>query len=138
MRVAAVSDQSNAVILADPRGDRVAVTNLPVETGVSLTHDGGDAGVAILDEFPYGIHVAGLEPGFFDVLGVLVGDYPIEFFAVAERVLDEMLVFADPDVHTFLLNEFGGQGITAEVSAFEERAETCVSGRLWFVVETEN
>jgi len=126
--VAAVSNQSDAVVLADPRWDRVAVTDFPIKTRVSLAHDGSNTWVTVLDKFPYGIHITGLEPRFFDVLGVLVCDYPVEFFAVAESVLDQVLVFADPDVDTFLLDKFCSQGVTTEVGAFEERAETGVAG----------
>lgn len=112
MRVTTVSDQSDAVILADPSRDRVAVTDFPVETRLGLAHDGGDTGVAVLDEFADGVHIAGLEPRFLDVLGVLVRDYPVELFAVAERVLHQVFVLADPDVDAFLFDEFRRQRVT--------------------------
>lgn len=112
MWVTTVPDQSDAVILADPSRDRVAVTDFPVETRLGLAHDGGHTGVAVFDEFAYSIHIAGLEPRLLDVLGVLVRDDPVELFAVAERVLHQVLVLADPDVDALLFDEFRRQWVT--------------------------
>lgn len=107
-----VPNQRDLVVLAHPRRDRVAVTNLPIETGLRLAHNGRDARVTIFHQLADRVHVAGLEPGLFDVLGVLVRDDPVELFAVAERVLDKVFVLADPDVDAFFFDKLGRQGVS--------------------------
>ncbi|KAK5195304.1 hypothetical protein LTR92_005434 [Exophiala xenobiotica] len=138
MRMTTVSDQGDLVVLADPRRYGVAITDLPVEAGIGLSDDGRDSRVAILHEFTHGIHVAGLEPGLLDVLGVLVRDDPVELVAVPQRVLDQVLVLADPDVDAFLFDELGGQRISSEVVALEEGPEARVPRRFGFIVESEH
>lgn len=133
-----VSDERDGMVLADPGRDRVSVADLPVQTGLGLLHNGGDARVTVFNQPPDLVHVARLEPGLFDVLGVLVRDDPIELFAVAQRVLHQMFVLADPDVDAFLFHELGRQRVAAEVRALEKRPETCVSRRFGLVVESQD
>ncbi len=134
----AVSDQCHKVVLADPGWDRIAVTYFPVQTGFSLPDHRRDTRVAIDDQAADLVHVAGLEPGLFDVFSVLVRDDPIELFAVAKGVLDQVQVLANPDVDAFLFHKLGCQRVAPQVIALEESPEASISRGLGLVIEAEN
>ena len=86
-----------------------------------------DTGVTVGNKFPYCIHVTRLEPRFFDVLGVLVSDDPIELLAISKGVLNQMSVLANPDVDAFFLYELGSQRVASQVGTFEKGSETGIS-----------
>ena len=56
-----------------------------------------------------------------------MGEDPVKLVAVAERVLDQVCVPADPDVDALSRHEGSAERVGLEVAAFEVRAEASVA-----------
>ena len=104
MGMTAVTEQRDLVLFADPGRYRVSITDLPVQTLLRLPDGGGNLRVQIADQAADLIHVARLEPGLFDVPGVLVRKNPVELLTVSQCVLHQMHVLANPKVDAFVPN----------------------------------
>lgn len=127
MWMTAVSHQRDLVVRTHPCRNGVSIADLPVQALFRLADDSGNSGITVCDELSYCVHVTRLEPRLLDIFGILVSDDPVELLAVAKRVLHEMPVFPDPDIHTFFLYELGRQGIAPQVCTFEKGSEACIA-----------
>jgi hypothetical protein len=127
MWMTAVSQQHDLMTLTDPRRDGISIANLPIQTTRRLFNGSRNFRIQIADQTPHLVHIPRLEPGFFDVFCVLVREDPVEFFAASERVLDQVHVFADPEVDAFFSDVVAAGWVVLEDVAFEEGAEAGVS-----------
>ena len=124
--------------LANPRRDRISITDLPVQTLLRLLHCSSNSRIAVAYDLSHRIHVSRLEPRLFNIFCVFVSEDPIELVAVTESVLDQMHIVADPDVDAFLLDEFSAERIVLQIVAFEVRAKAGVARRFRFIFKTED
>ena len=115
------------MVLANPCGNRITVTDLPVEALFCLDHCSGDARVASGNDATNFIHVSGLKPRLSDIGSVFVGEDPIEFVTISKCVLDEMHVLANPDIDTLLFNKWRTEGIFFQIGPFKVRTEACIT-----------
>lgn len=95
-----ITQQYDLVAARYPCRDRVTVAYLPVKTGWGLLDSSSYARITALYQSSYVIHIAILEPGLFNFQVCLVAElacqYPVEFLAATERVLNKMCVVANP------------------------------------------
>ena len=125
-----IANQRNRVVLADPRRDGIAVADLPVQTLFRLVYCRRDPRVTSLHDLPHLIHISLMEPRIVRVQlgGIFPNQDPVEFFAVAQRVLNQMDIVPNPDVHTFFFEKFFVTRVFVKGGAFEECSKASIPG----------
>jgi hypothetical protein len=106
-----VPEENNLMALTNPRRNRIAITNFPIQTLLRLPDGRRNPRIEISNGLTDIIHIPRLEPGLCNVFCVLVCEDPVEFFAVAEGVLHEVYIRADPDVNAFFVDEFAAERV---------------------------
>jgi hypothetical protein len=106
-----VPEENNLMAPTNPRRNRIAITDLPIQTLLRLPDGRRNPRIEISNGIAHVIHVPRLEPGFCDILCILVCEDPVEFFAVAEGVLHEVYIRANPDVNAFFVDEFAAERV---------------------------
>lgn len=89
----------------DPSWDGITIADLPVKTFLRFSNRRSDLRIQVGNYSTYLVHITRLEPRLLDVFRVFMSQNPIELFAISQGVLDEMYVFAYPEIDAFLSND---------------------------------
>ena len=123
----AVAEKGDLATLADPGRQWCSIADLPVKTVRRRLDGRSDGFVPSVDQVPNIVHTPRLKPAFADVSGVLVRKNPVELLSVSQRVLDQVHIFADPDINAVALQERLALRDVLENVAFVEGPVTGVS-----------
>lgn len=138
MWMAAVTQEGDFSTFTDPCRQRRAVTDLPVEAAWCHPDSRCDCLIPPFYQFPDIIHISRLKPTLLDVFGIFVGDDPVKLLAVSQGILNEVHVFADPDIDAVLLQEWLTLRNVFENITLEEGAVARIAGALGGVAEAED
>ncbi|KAH8700774.1 hypothetical protein BGW36DRAFT_135554 [Talaromyces proteolyticus] len=84
----------------------------------------------IFNQLAHVILVSGLKPDLLDVFSVLMPDNPVEFLTIPQRILNNVPIFSNPNIHTILLQQSLTLRYLFKNTAPEEGLITCISGLL--------